>query len=147
MNLIICIFNWYHIFILYLITPCFLHKFWSFNSIENAVYYRSDDDVSKYVFGFEYKLNGEEIWSVVEMAMILNFLEFEKSCLRKYKIITTSTTAYISSAFKSYPNPCTYLETASLALSYTAFSDSLNNQNLCKMHRIMMYASNYVIPE
>ena len=45
---------------------------------------RSDDVVCKYVQGFECKLTGVEMWSVVHTIMILNFLEFEDSCVRKF---------------------------------------------------------------
>ena len=31
------------------------------------------DKVSKYVHVFKYKLGGDEMWSVVDMVMILNF--------------------------------------------------------------------------
>ena len=49
----------------------------TFNEIENSVYNRTADAVSKYVHGFKYKLNPDEIWSIVDVAMILNFLEFD----------------------------------------------------------------------
>ena len=43
------------------------------------VYYRIDNAVSKYVHGFGYDLNPDEIWSIADVAMILSFLEFENS--------------------------------------------------------------------
>ena len=50
-------------------------KFWPFNGIKNATYNRSDDSVSKFVNGFEYKWIAKEMWAIVEMVMILNFVE------------------------------------------------------------------------
>ena len=69
---------------------------------------------------------------MAEMVMILNFLEFDLSCLKKCEIITISTTYHISSPFVFYSNPCTYLETSLIDLSYTEFSVQLNCQNLSK---------------
>ena len=56
-----------------------------------------------------------------------------------------SITDHISSVFKIYSNPCTYLKTAAFNLSYTAFSPSSDECNLCKKHRVMMYKTNRVI--
>ena len=50
-----------------------LDMFWPSNGIvENSVYYRSDDGISKYVHGSEFKSNCDEIWTVVDMVIILN---------------------------------------------------------------------------
>ena len=68
------------------------------------------------------------------MVMILNFVEQPLSNSRKFKIITISNTDHISSLFNLYLNPCTYLETTVSNLSYTAFSVSLDDHNLCKKH-------------
>ena len=40
---------------------CILHSLWQSNQTEGAVYYRLDAVVSKYVNGFKYKLNDDEI--------------------------------------------------------------------------------------
>ena len=78
------------------------------------------------------------------MVIILNFLEFENSCSRKFKIMSTSITGHISSAFKLYLSPCTYLETQASILSYTAFSVLLGEHNLCKKHWFIKYETNHV---
>ena len=80
----------------------------------------------------EYKSNADEMWPVVEMLMILNFLEQLVSNSRKLKIITISITAYITSAFNLYSNPCTYLEAFSSDPSYTGFSIPFDEHNLSK---------------
>ena len=121
-----------------------LDKFRPANGFENSVYYRSDNVIFKYVHGFEYKSNADEIGPVVDMVIILNFLDFANNCSRKVKIITISNTAHISSAFNLYLNLCTYLETTLPDLSYTEFSISLNDQNLSKKHEVMMHEMNYV---
>ena len=41
--------------------------------IENLICDRADDSVSKYVNGFEYQRNVEDILAVFEVVMILNF--------------------------------------------------------------------------
>ena len=64
---------------------------------------------------------------------------------RKFKIITISTTAYISSAFNLYSNPWTYLETSLSNLSYTEFSVPLDDHNSFKTHGVVMYETNYMI--
>ena len=38
-----------------------LDKYWSSNGIENSVYYRSNNVISKYAYGFEYRSNADEI--------------------------------------------------------------------------------------
>ena len=48
---------------------------------------RSADVVVKHVHGSEGKLTGVKTWSVVQVVMILNFLEFESSCLKKCKMM------------------------------------------------------------
>ena len=125
----------------------FLHKFWSSNRIENSAYYRSNDVLSKYVHGFEYRSNADEIQCIVVMLIILNFLEFDNGCSKKFKIITISTTSHISSVLKLHLNPCTYLKTAASNLSYTAFSVSLIEYNLCKKHWVMMHETSHVVAD
>ena len=90
--------------------------------------------------GFECKSNGDEIYYVVDMKIILNFLEFENGCSRKFKIITMSTTDHISSEFILYLNLCTYLEIAASILSYVAFPVSINDHNLCKKSGLLCMA-------
>ena len=111
-----------------------LNKFCSSNGIENLVHYKSNAVIFKFIHGFEYKSNADEIQCIVDMVIILNFLEFENNCSRKFKIIIISITGHNSSVFKLYLNPCTYLKTAAFNLSYTAFSVSLDEYNLCKKH-------------
>ena len=124
-----------------------LDKFWPSNGIENSVYHRSNNAISKYVHEFAYRSNANEIWCIVDMVIILNFLEFENSCSRKFKIIIISITGHISSVFKLYLNQYTYSKTAASNLPYTAFSVLLNEYNLCKKHWVMMYETNYVIAD
>ena len=88
-----------------------MDKLWSSNGSENLVYDKSNNSVSKYVYEYEYNSNADKIWAMVDVVMILNFLKFDNSSARKFKIRTTSTTAHISSAVKLYLNSCTYLET------------------------------------
>ena len=97
-----------------------LNEFWPFNGIESLIYDRSDNSVSKYVNGFEYKWISEEIRAIVEMVMILNFPEFNTSYFRKFQIVTMSTLTYISSAFNLYLNAFTYLETTEHHLWYNS---------------------------
>ena len=87
------------------------------------MYYRSDNSVSKYVHKFEYNSNADEIWAMIDVVMILNFLKFDDSSERKFKTRTTSITAHISSAFHLCLKSCTYLQTKSSNSSYTKFSD------------------------
>ena len=72
-----------------------------------------DDAVSNHLLECKFKLVGDEILSVFDMVMILNFLEFEYSCLMKFKIITISNTDNISSSTNLNFNSSTWLETAS----------------------------------
>lgn len=99
-----------------IITQCFLHRLYSSNETENAVYDRLDAAVSKYVHGYKYNLTTDEIWPVIDMVMILNFLEQLFSNSRKFKMISITTIHYISSAFDLYSNPCAYLEITSFDL-------------------------------
>ena len=71
-----------------------------------------DNAVSKHVLEFKCKLVGDEILSVFDMVMILNFVEFECSWLIKFKNITISNTDNISSLTNLYLNSSTCLETA-----------------------------------
>ena len=119
-----------------------LDKFWPSNGIENSACYRSDD-----VHGFEYRSNADEIWCIVDMIIILNFLEFDNSCSGKFKIITISITGHISSAFKLYLNPCSYFKTTASNLSYTAFVVPLSDCNLCKKHWVITYKTSHVIAD
>ena len=111
-----------------------LDKFCSSTGIENLVYYRSKAVIFKYVHGLEYKPNADEIQCIVDMVIILKFLEFENIRSRKFKIMIISITGNNSSVFKLYSNPCTYLKTAAFNSSYTAFSVSLDEYNLCRKH-------------
>ena len=77
--------------------------------------------------------------------MILNFLKQLLSNSRKFKIITSSTTAYISSAFTLYSNSCTYSETELSNLSYIKFLVPLDDYNLFKTHGVVMYETNHMI--
>ena len=95
--------------------------------------------------GFEYTLNADQIWLVVETIMILIFLEQIVSNSRKLKIITISTTAYISSVFNLYSDPSTYLKTLSSDLSFTEFSPPLAEDNLSKKNVVVVYETNYII--
>ena len=113
-------------------TLCLLHKLWSFNKTENAVYNRSNAAVLKYLHGYKYMLNAEEIWFVFDMVMILNFLEKLLSNSRKFKMITISTTDHISSAFCLYSEPCTYSKITFVALHFTEFSIPFDGRNLSK---------------
>ena len=122
-----------------------LDKFWPSNGLENSVYSRSNNVISKYVHGFEYRSNADEIQCIVVMLIILNFLEFDNSCSRKFKIITIPITGHISSVLKLHLNPSTYLETAASNPSYTAFSVWLDEYNLCKKHWVMMHETSHVI--
>ena len=100
-----------------------MDKLWSSNRSEILVYDRLDNFVSKYVHEFEYNSNADKIWAMIDVVMILNFLKFDDSSTRKFKIRITSITAHISSASELYLNSCTDLETKLSNLSYTKFSD------------------------
>ena len=121
-----------------------LDKFWPSNGIEISIDYRSDNFISEYVHGFECKSNNDKIWSVVDMVIILNFLEFEKSCSRKFKVITISTTDHISSRFDLYLNLGTNSKTILSDLLYTEFSVLLSDYNVFKKHGVMMYETKYL---
>ena len=82
----------------------------------NAVDDRFDAVVLKYAHGFEYNLYTDDMWPVIDMVMILNFLEQPFSNSRKFKMITISTIHHISSAFDLYSNPWTYSEITSFYL-------------------------------
>ena len=77
-------------FISCMITQCFLPKLYSSNEIANAVYDKLHAAVSKYVHEFADNLNTDEIWLVIDMVMILNFLQQLISNSRKFKIIIIS---------------------------------------------------------
>ena len=96
-------------FVSYIITPCFLHKLWSLNETENAVLDKLHYVVSKHVHGFKCKSNGNQTWSVVDMVMILSFLEQVFSNFGGIKVITLLTTGHISSPTDLYSNQCTGL--------------------------------------
>ena len=72
------------------------------------------------------------------------FLEQIVSTSRKFKIVTISTTAYISLAFNLYSNLCKYPETELSNLSYIQFSVPLDDYNLSKTHWVVKYETNYV---
>ena len=63
--------------------------------------------------GFKCKLNGDEIWAVVDMIMILNFSRTDIFKFKKIQMITTSTTNHISSSLNLYSDPCKYSEITS----------------------------------
>ena len=85
-----------------------LDKFCLRNGIKNSVYYGPDVVNFKYVHGFEYRSNFDEIQCTVDVVIILNFLEFESSRSRKFKIVTMSITGHISSVFKLHLNLCAW---------------------------------------
>ena len=110
------------------------------------VYDRLENSVSKYVHELKYYSIADEIWAVVDVVLIFNFIAEQFSNFGKFKIITTSTMAYILSSFELYSNWCTYLETELSDLSYTKFSDQLDDHNLSKTHGVVIYETYYVIP-
>ena len=72
------------------------------NETKNAIYDGLDAAVFEYVHGFKYNVYTDEIWHVIDMVMILNFLEQLLSNSRKFKTITIVTIHCISSAFDTY---------------------------------------------
>ena len=53
--------------------------------LKNSVYDRLDDSVSKYVHGFEYKSNSDEIWSVIDIVHhIVTSLDYHSNTQQQY---------------------------------------------------------------
>ena len=119
-----------------------LHRLCAYNRTENRVYYISDHVNSKYVHGFKYKSNDAEICSVLDMMIILNYLEFESSCWRNFKLMTILITGYMSSSLNLHLNSWAYLQTALPNPSYTEFSVSLVGYNLFKKNGSFMWILN-----
>ena len=61
-----------------------LDKLRPFNAVDNSVYHGSDDVISKSVHGLEHRSNADEMYHVVDTLTILNFLELENNCSRKF---------------------------------------------------------------
>ena len=104
-------------------------------------YYKPNNGISKHVHGSESKSNCDEIRAVVDLVIILNFVEFENSCSRKFQVITISTTGHISSLFNLYLNSWTYSKTTAYNSSYTAFSVSFDFLHLVDRKTVFRWDS------
>ena len=96
-------------FVSYITTPSFLDRFWLSYRFENVDYDILDNFVFKYIHEFKYNLNADEIYTVVDVFLILNFFAKLLSNFGKLKIITTSAIAFILSTFELYLISCTHL--------------------------------------
>ena len=119
-----------------------LDKLHLFNGTDHVAHYRADDVISESQHRFECKVNDEEIWSVVHVMIILNFLEFGVTVRKIQNHYIDHRVQLIP--IKLYLNPCANLETTFSNPSCTQFSVSSNDHNVCKKHRVMIHQTNHV---